>query len=1351
MNDKTLNQQFFINKGKKPKILLVPLEANSWTNARGLPHSLNFGYVDGLEANGVECLMIPAQLMGEKPISELSSTSWLRHIKTICAGHEFDQVWFEMVHSYLDDVFLDWIVTRVPVRLGCMYENFEISEDEYAQNPEGAERRKANVSKHLPYATHVMVIDEHEVEKVRAGTGKPTIWFPNGIASRFICDTPLPSSNAHAVFFGALYSKRQGWLDHPELENLFVRPNTSPEVATKFPELFDELQIVTQQNLGIRNDIDHHDLTQYLNALKPIREQCTSLFLSGLQAGCAVVNLPQFARVYASRVVEGMAAGRPVIAAEIPDSPRAKVLFEDGKEILLFRSDDPTQLSHHIRRIQHDPEFARRIAANAQHRLRSCYTSEILVGQVLHWLETGQVPIFEDRDRLPSLRKTVGVKTLKQHSSNHQDPPGTHQHDKLHWLSFQQVKNSTQALSEPFLQWVRDVGHVDVFIETGTFLGDTAEIASRVFSEVHTIELSDEIYQKAQKRLERYVNCHAHRGDSPIVLERILPHIKGNILFWLDGHYSGGITAKTNKNTPILDELLATEKSGLTDPFILIDDIRLFQKTSDQFISESSLDGYPTVHEVWMAIKRLGSNYQLAIIGDSALFYPKHTGIVVSSVVEGCTMSRLFDGDSLALESVLAGENAIVQASGVELEVIQQLPQAFAADEVFGLGSHYRLWYGLTLMGQGEYSQAVEQFQKAMNLGLSHWRVDWYLAKAAHEAGHSENALSALRRVLVVVPEFREAQELSAELMHGESRTHSSIFDDAKKTLNGQKVLTGHLEEICQAGKVASGGTLRLHLGCGQNHLAGYVNVDFPVSEHDVMTPKADLFIDILQIKLPEATVDEVRSHHMFEHFSRVTALALLIRWHQWLKVGGRLRIETPDFLGSAKTFCSQDSWRVKMGLIRHLAGDQSSHWGYHLDDWFPERFEHTFRKLGFESVEVRSWKWEHEPFLANVDVVGVKTQQIALSELLRRADELLWESTVSDDERPTYEVWRKQLRDIVSGRLEPTSSQLSSMGKEVEHSNSSLTLLLPNALLEKTAGIPLADIHGFNQAERDAWIQSKAKTIQAGASVLDVGAGTCPYRDFFSHCDYKTHDFKQYEGVKLGNTTQYGQIDYMSDIVALPVPDHSFDVVMCSEVLEHVPEPIKALQEMARILKPEGRLFLTAPLGSGLHQLPFHYYGGYTPEWYKHFGKQFHLHVAEIVPNGRFFKLLAQECARVAWTFDQHQHLHGEHASTIHQLFNEWLPRYLSWMDNECPNDQFTVGYHVEMIKKHDSVQPATEQVDLLEYTRRNHRNPSTFVSLAHNEFKGGNPRRAKRYVKAALALEPDHLEAKNLMEILS
>ena len=81
---------------------------------------------------------------------------------------------------------------------------------------------------------------------------------------------------------------------------------------------------------------------------------------------------------------------------------------------------------------------------------------------------------------------------------------------------------------------------------------------------------------------------------------------------------------------------------------------------------------------------------------------------------------------------------------------------------------------------------------------------------------------------------------------------------------------------------------MKLHLGCGHYYLEGYTNVDYPPSEHSVQQSiKADLFCDLATLRYAAGSVDEIRLHHVFEHFPRPAALALLCRWRDWLVPGG--------------------------------------------------------------------------------------------------------------------------------------------------------------------------------------------------------------------------------------------------------------------------------------------------------------------------------------------------------------------------------------------------------------------------------------------------------------------------------
>src|SRR2546421_78863 len=229
-----------------------------------------------------------------------------------------------------------------------------------------------------------------------------------------------------------------------------------------------------------------------------------------------------------------------------------------------------------------------------------------------------------------------------------------------------------------------------------------------------------------------------------------------------------------------------------------------------------------------------------------------------------------------------------------------------------------------------------------------------------------------------------------------------------------------NLGRLKAAGLWRAGEPLRLHLGCGEQHFPGFVNIDYPPEHHQVMQVRADAHANILQLNFPPRSVDEIRLHHVFEHFNRVTALAMLIKWHGWLKQGGQLRIETPDLLGSAKNLVSPTaSWKTKMGAARHLAGDHADGWAYHLDHWFPERYERTLTRLGFKDIKIKQTSWPCEPYLANVEITAEKLARTP-AQLLAAADELLWESTVADAERPTFEVWQRQLRSLLADSVPP-------------------------------------------------------------------------------------------------------------------------------------------------------------------------------------------------------------------------------------------------------------------------------------------------------------------------------------------
>ncbi|MFZ0662032.1 MAG: methyltransferase domain-containing protein [Acidobacteriaceae bacterium] len=173
------------------------------------------------------------------------------------------------------------------------------------------------------------------------------------------------------------------------------------------------------------------------------------------------------------------------------------------------------------------------------------------------------------------------------------------------------------------------------------------------------------------------------------------------------------------------------------------------------------------------------------------------------------------------------------------------------------------------------------------------------------------------------------------------------------------------------------------------------------------------------------------------------------------------------------------------------------------------------------------------------------------------------------------------------------------------------------------------------NDAVRTQWVEQTLKQLPAGGRLLDAGCGEQQYRPLCSHLVYTGQDFAQYDGQGDGCALQTGtwdqsKVEIISDIMSIPAPDQSFDAIMCTEVLEHVPDPAGVVVELNRLLKTGGYLLLTAPFCSLSHFTPFHFSTGLSRYWYqKHLG-DLGIEITEIEPNGNYFEYLAQELWRL-------------------------------------------------------------------------------------------------------------------------
>jgi SAM-dependent methyltransferase len=176
----------------------------------------------------------------------------------------------------------------------------------------------------------------------------------------------------------------------------------------------------------------------------------------------------------------------------------------------------------------------------------------------------------------------------------------------------------------------------------------------------------------------------------------------------------------------------------------------------------------------------------------------------------------------------------------------------------------------------------------------------------------------------------------------------------------------------------------------------------------------------------------------------------------------------------------------------------------------------------------------------------------------------------------------------------------------------------------------------GDGDRVRVNWVAESLKKIPRGSRILDAGAGEQRLKPFCKHLDYVSQDFCQYDGLGDGTSLHGGawntnNIDIVSNITSIPVPDDSFDAILCSEVFEHIPDPILAIKEFARILKPGGTLLITAPFCSLTHMAPFHFLG-LNRYWYELHLPSMGLEICEIQSNGNWFEFIGQELSRTRY-----------------------------------------------------------------------------------------------------------------------
>jgi hypothetical protein len=151
-----------------------------------------------------------------------------------------------------------------------------------------------------------------------------------------------------------------------------------------------------------------------------------------------------------------------------------------------------------------------------------------------------------------------------------------------------------------------------VLIETGTYFGDMVNAMVGDFDRIVSVELDACLAQRAQEHFRWTKKVEILRGDSAEVLPHVLAGLEERALFWLDGHFSSGITARGACDTPVGAEVRAILNHCIKDHVILIDDARDFGR----------VPGYPALEQLRALVLEKRPGWTVELDADVIRIYP---------------------------------------------------------------------------------------------------------------------------------------------------------------------------------------------------------------------------------------------------------------------------------------------------------------------------------------------------------------------------------------------------------------------------------------------------------------------------------------------------------------------------------------------------------------------------------------------------------------------------------------------------------------------------------------------------------------------------------------------------------
>ena len=174
--------------------------------------------------------------------------------------------------------------------------------------------------------------------------------------------------------------------------------------------------------------------------------------------------------------------------------------------------------------------------------------------------------------------------------------------DYRSWMRSPKTSAPPHVVKQHLVREAARERNLRTLVETGTYLGEMVFAMRDYFDVIYSVELDAELYSRAKRRFSSLNHLQLLRGDSSVVLPEILRKLDNRALFWLDGHYSGGLTAMGNQTTPIAEELSCICRHRVRGHIVLIDDARCFNGTC----------GYPTLDQIKELV--LGTGFAESVV-----------------------------------------------------------------------------------------------------------------------------------------------------------------------------------------------------------------------------------------------------------------------------------------------------------------------------------------------------------------------------------------------------------------------------------------------------------------------------------------------------------------------------------------------------------------------------------------------------------------------------------------------------------------------------------------------------------------------------------------------------------------